>query len=69
MYWLQNYYQSTYLVHVSHTLAVVELSVLSGVHTLNLDEALIFILSNLASMPINQITSCKHTFCSPEWHP
>jgi len=44
--------KTTYLVDVSNTLSVVELSVLGGVDSLNLDEALVLILSNLRSINI-----------------
>ena len=43
----------TYLVDVSNTLSVVELGVLSGIDTLDLDEALVLVLSNLGSKYIS----------------
>ena len=54
----------TYLVHVSDTLSKVELGVLGGVHSLNLDEALVAVLGDLASTRLAHNHRSFPTFCN-----
>ena len=51
---------NTYFVDISDTLSKIEFCILGSVHSLNLDEALVFILSNLASMSSSSYISTSY---------
>ena len=54
----------SHLVDVSNTLSEVELSILSGVDSLNLDEALVAVLGDLASTRLAHNLCSFPTFCN-----